>query len=284
MSTDLLATCWTTAGNVHPKAASKRSPFALVDRVEAASRAGFTGMDFVVDDLQEARETIGWSGFRSVLAANGITRVQIETASDWFADGERRRQFDQAFDLTLEAAAELGAWQVKTLADTSGEAVSPAAMTPSWVEIAERAASVGAQLALEPVPWSNLATVEAGARFVQAAGHANGGVVVDIWHVVRGGSTLAGVEVALDPNHLFCVELTDGRGPLPAGTSWEDDADDNRLLPGEGDWDVAGFVASMRRLGYEGPWGIEISSDGFRRLPLDEAVTSASASLRRFVG
>jgi sugar phosphate isomerase/epimerase len=283
MSDDLLATCWTTSGDVHPKAENKRSPFRLVDRIEAAARAGFTGMDFVVDDLREAAETIGWAGFRSALDANGVTRVQIETASDWFAVDDRRKTFDTAFDLTLTAADELGVWQMKTLADTASTPLAPAAMTAAWVDLAGRCAASGALLAVEPVPWSNLATVEAGARFVQEAGHPNGGVVVDIWHLVRGGSTLADVEAAVDPRHLFCVELTDGRGPLPQGTSQEDDADDHRLLPGDGEWDISGFIAAMRRLGYTGPWGIEMSSNDFRRLPLEDAVTRAAESMRRFI-
>jgi sugar phosphate isomerase/epimerase len=280
---DFLATCWTTAGDVHPKAANKRSPFTLIDRIEAASRAGFTGMDFVVDDLHEVETTIGWSGFRTALHSNGIARVQIETASDWFTSGERRSAFDQAFALTLRAADELGVWQIKTLADTSDNSMPPGEMMSAWVDLADRCAAAGAQLAVEPVPWSNLSTVEAGARFVQAAGHSNGGLVVDIWHVIRGGSTLAGIEAAINPRHLFCVELTDGAGPVPAGTSQEDDADDNRLLPGRGEWDIAGFIGSMRRLGYNGPWGIEISSDAFRRLPLNEAVASAAESMRTFI-
>jgi sugar phosphate isomerase/epimerase len=279
----LLATCWTTAGDVHPKAESKRSPFRLVDRIEAAAHAGFTGMDFVVDDLRETEETIGWAGLRSALDANGVTTVQIETASDWFAGDDRRKAFDKAFDLTLRAADELGVWQIKTLADTATQPIEPEGMTAAWTDLAERCAASGALLAVEPVPWSNLATVEAGAHFVQEAGHPNGGLVVDIWHVVRGGSTLASVEAAIDPRHLFCVELTDGRGPLPAGTSQEDDADDHRLLPGDGQWDIPGFIASMRRLGYDGPWGIEMSSDTFRRLPLEDAVAQAAESMRRFI-
>jgi sugar phosphate isomerase/epimerase len=283
LTEELLATCWTTAGDVHPKAANKRSPYSLIDRIEAAARAGFTGMDFVVDDLVEAETTIGWSGFRGALRSNGITMVQIETASDWFASGDRLAAFDRAFALTVKAADELGVWQIKTLPDTAADSVAPGDMMSAWVDLADRCAMSGAQLALEPVGWSNLPTIEAGARFVQAAGHSNGGLVIDIWHVIRGGSTLAGIEAATDPRFLFCVELTDGAGPVPRGSSREDDADDNRLLPGSGEWDITGFIASMRRLGYSGPWGIEMSSETFRRLPLNEAVTTAVESLRRFI-
>lgn len=39
----ILASCWTTAGDVGPMSEDQRSPFALEDRIAAAASAGYTG-------------------------------------------------------------------------------------------------------------------------------------------------------------------------------------------------------------------------------------------------
>jgi sugar phosphate isomerase/epimerase len=44
-----------------------------------------------------------------------------------------------------------------------------------------------------------------------------------------------------------------------------------RRLCGEGEFDVPGFIAALDRAGYDGPYGVEILSEEFRKLPLDEA-------------
>ena len=45
---DLLASCWTTAGNARPLRGDDASPCGIRDRVEAAARAGYRGFELVV--------------------------------------------------------------------------------------------------------------------------------------------------------------------------------------------------------------------------------------------
>ena len=62
------------------------------------------------------------------------------------------------------------------------------------------------------------------------------------------------------------------------GTLFEDTVN-NRLLCGEGSFDLTGLVALLRDLGFDGPWGVEILSTSFRALPVAQA-----AQARREVG
>jgi sugar phosphate isomerase/epimerase len=50
------------------------------------------------------------------------------------------------------------------------------------------------------------------------------------------------------------------------------------MLPGEGDLDTAGFVATMHELGWRGLWGVEMIAEEHRALPVDEALTRARAA------
>ena len=58
---------------------------------------------------------------------------------------------------------------------------------------------------------------------------------------------------------------------------WEDSVD-RRMLPGEGDLDVPGFVATMHELGWRGLWGVEMIAEAHRALPVDQALTRARAA------
>ena len=63
------------------------------------------------------------------------------------------------------------------------------------------------------------------------------------------------------------------------GTLFEDTVN-NRLLCGEGSFDLRGLVALLRDKGFDGPWGVEILSSSFRRLPVTQAVKLAAESAR----
>ena len=54
--TDLLATCWSRAGDAASDRADLRSPLSLRERVEAASAAGFRGFGLLSADLRAAEE------------------------------------------------------------------------------------------------------------------------------------------------------------------------------------------------------------------------------------
>jgi sugar phosphate isomerase/epimerase len=269
---DILATCWTSAGPVDPTAPDARSPFDPVARIEALARAGFTGVDLLLADL-EGRDL---DAVAAAFYANGIVHRQIELVRDWWLpEGE------PSVALALRLAGALGVTQIKAAADLDHPHRPMWEMRDAWVRFADRAAEVGAQLVVEPLPFSNLASIEQGARFVQGAGHPNGGIVVDYWHVRRGGSTPASLAQHVDPAHLLAVELCDGDGPKPVGLTMLEDANTRRMLPGDGTWDVAGFVRTLRDMGFAGPWGVEMVAPWFGALPLAEAASRAGRATRR---
>jgi sugar phosphate isomerase/epimerase len=54
----------------------------------------------------------------------------------------------------------------------------------------------------------------------------------------------------------------------------------DRRLPGDGDFDIAGFVAAVRATGFRGPWGVEVLSAVIGDLTLpDDSAARASLEL-----
>ena len=274
---DLLATCWTTAGDAAPLRGDERSPLPLRERVESAAAAGFRGFGLVYADLVVAERDYGMAGIRSLLDDNGLVHLELELLTDWWADGPRRRRSDEVRRKLLQAAGALGARHVKVAPDVSGEPWDHDRWVAEFAVLAEDARQAGTRVGLEFLPWSNIRTVHDGLRLVGDAGHDAGGLVIDVWHTERAGTPpaeLAGVPL----RHIVGVELSDADAGQ-VGTLFEDTANRRRLC-GEGSFDLQGCIRALRAAGWAGPWGVEILSEAFRRLPVGEAVAAAFATAR----
>jgi sugar phosphate isomerase/epimerase len=52
----------------------------------------------------------------------------------------------------------------------------------------------------------------------------------------------------------------------------------HRRLPGEGEFDIRGYVEVALDMGYAEPWGVEVLSEDLRALPIDEMFRRAYES------
>jgi sugar phosphate isomerase/epimerase len=62
-----------------------------------------------------------------------------------------------------------------------------------------------------------------------------------------------------------------------------EDTVERRLLGGDGCFDLTGLIGLLRNKGFDGPWGVEILSESFRRLPVREALQLAADSTRKLL-
>lgn len=277
---DLLASAWTTAGNVKPMIENEESPYDLRARIEAAAGAGYRGFGIVHADLVVARRQIGLRTLRTILEDNGMVHIEIEMLGDWFATGERRRRSDAIRHDLLEAAAVLGARHIKVGGEIDGYPWPFVRMASDFHDLCRDAAAVGSRIAFEIMPHGTIADLASGMRLIDSGGHAAGGLILDLWHVARGNIDFADV-AALPGRYLFAVELDDADSNV-VGTLLEDTLDRRRLC-GEGALDVPGFIRAIRSTGFEGPWGVEILSDEHRKRTLyDQATRSYATTIRQF--
>ena len=273
-SPDLIAACWTSAGDVVPFRDGPLSPLDVRTRIRAVAEAGYTGFGLTREDLVVARDSIGLTAVASALRENGITTVQLERLTDWWADGERRRLADEARADLFDACGVLGVDNIKVGADDEGAPIEYGPFCEAFDAFATDAARFGVKIGFENTPFSyRIRTTEEAIALVTEVGNPNAGVVLDIWHAFRGGTDYRVIARTLPLEHLFGVELDDGDARA-VGTLLEDTFDRRRVC-GEGDFDVAGFIAAVRGLGWSGPWGVEDMSVTSRSLPLADALARA---------
>ncbi|MGW3419476.1 sugar phosphate isomerase/epimerase family protein [Streptomyces phaeochromogenes] len=269
---DLLATCWTTAGDAVPGQADQRSPLTLRDRVEAAGSAGYKGFGLLYADLVEAERAYGLSGIRSLFEDNGLVHIELELLTDWWADGAPRAASDAVRLELLRAAEALGASHLKIGPGVEDRPWELDLWAEEFATLAAQADGVGARLGIEFLPWTNLKTVHDGLRLVEAAGHPAGGLIIDVWHTERARTPPADL-ASVPASRIVGVELNDADSEV-IGTLFEDTVRRRRLC-GEGSFDLTGIISALRTAGWTGPWGVEILSDTHRALPVREAAEVA---------
>jgi len=269
---DLLATCWTTAGDAAPLRGDERSPLPLPERVAAAAAAGFRGLGLNYADLVAAEREYGIGGIRSMLEDNGMVHLELELLTDWWTDGPQRQDSNKVRRHLLSAAEALGARHLKVGPDVTGTPWNYDRWVSEFARLAAEAREAGTKVGLEFLPWSNIKTVGDGLRLVRDAGHEAGGLIIDVWHTER-AHTPAAALAAVPLGSIIGVELSDAHSAV-IGTLFEDTRDRRRLC-GHGSFDLRGFVTELRSAGWTGPWGVEILSADLRQLPVREAAAAA---------
>ncbi|WP_146590188.1 sugar phosphate isomerase/epimerase family protein [Puniceibacterium confluentis] len=270
---DLCASYWTVSGATYPGAPSEVSPFPLKDRAEVSGRVGWRGMGFVMADMEASLARYGLPTIRRIFSDNGIRHVELEFLVDWHLDGEPRLASERMYDRMLEIGAELGVKKIK-LGGGVFETGAPdlAAMRDALAGICERAAPLGIDIVIEFLPFASIDSIDRGLALFDGLGTTNGGLLVDTWHVQRGGMTAEDIR-KMPPELLRAVELDDA-GAEVLGTLFNDSTHYRRLC-GEGAIDIPAQIQAILDVGYRGYWGVELISAAHRHLPLELAAQRA---------
>jgi sugar phosphate isomerase/epimerase len=138
-------------------------------------------------------------------------------------------------------------------------------------------APAGIRIAFEFTSYGSPTSLSAATAVCDAVGWERCGLLVDAWHLFRGGESLTDV-AGLDGGRIALVHVSDG-GLVPhADPVFE--GRNGRLLPGSGSFDLDGLANALAAAGYAGPLALEVLSAELRRLPPDEGARRLRAAAR----
>jgi sugar phosphate isomerase/epimerase len=253
----------------------------LQDRLTAAAQAGFGGVGLRWPDVLDCcRRGTSISELARIIADLGLQVHELESVHGWYLASAAGREARRAEDELYRVADVLGGRHVTVVAEFEGPLPELPRTADRFRELCTRAERHGLIAALEFVPQlTALKDLPTAAAVAAAAGSANGGVLLDSWHLYHSGGTPADVR-ALPTGSVVAVQLSDG--PATAATS-RTATTFERELPGQGSFDLVGLIRSVRETGFAGPFGVEIFHPDFHALSLQTAADSAYRSVRSIV-
>jgi sugar phosphate isomerase/epimerase len=254
----------------------RASRHGLEERLAACAGAGYAGYWLHHRDYLEQRAAgLDDEQLRDLFDRCGMRHRGVEFLTGWFLPGDVAAK--EAERAAFDAAKAIGARVANVGADFSGHGLERRAMVAHFSALCARAADLGLSIALEIVPWSNVPDVEAALDFMEPA---NAGLVIDCWHIFRGGVPLSELG-RIPPERILCVQVNDAEA-TPVGQLAEDTL--RRKQCGEGAFDLVGFAAALDRMGVMVPFSVEIISPEVAALPVEEAARVSFAAARRVFG
>jgi 4-hydroxyphenylpyruvate dioxygenase len=261
---------------VHTSIATVSLSGSLTEKLTAAARAGFDGVEIFENDLLASPLTL--EGVRARCADLGLTidlyqpmRDVEAVPTDEFERNLRRAR--HKFDLMKR----LGADTVLVCSSVSPLAEDDDALAAGQLRhLADLAQDFGIRVAYEALAWGrHVSTYDHAWRIVRAADHPALGTCLDSFHILARGSDPKGIE-DIPGEKIFFLQLADA--PLMAMDvlQW---SRHYRCFPGQGGLDVASLLGHVVRAGYTGPLSLEVFNDVFRQAEAGSTAMDARRSL-----
>ena len=272
---ELMALYWTVSGPVEIHKGREWSLFDWRDRCAEAAKVGFAGLGLWHADVSHQLETRSLDEMAKIFRDAGLKYLEVEFLWEFFVPQGQpaRADSDRLRKQLFETAVAFDAHHIKVgnIPETPCELDR---LIEEYAALCDDAAQhTHAKVAYEIIPFDpNVHTLEDGLRLVTEAARPNGGLAIDTWHM--GKLRIAPEELKRIPGeYLAWVELSDG--PVEYMPDPIDEVINHRRLPGEGEFDIPGYIEACQEAGYGGPWGVEVLSAELRNLPMEEAFQRA---------
>jgi sugar phosphate isomerase/epimerase len=249
----------------------------LRELAEAARAGGFAAVSPWPAQVERTRaEGLGDGELRALLAGAGLVVDALDPLLTWLP-GESLPPGDWTTEAQLLGLAErLGARSIN-LAQGFGARLDLDRAAEALAGVCDRARERGLLVTLEFLPWSGIPDARTALAVVERAGRANAAVMVDVWHVFRGATDDAQLR-ALPGARIGGIQLSDA--PAAAAPDLVAETMQARLLPGDGDAPLAGWLRILAAAGSRAPIGVEVFSRELAALPPAEVGRRCGAAAR----
>ncbi|GAA2041978.1 dehydroshikimate dehydratase QsuB [Yaniella flava] len=242
----------------------------LEEKMQACATAGFDGIEVFEADLVVSPSSP--AEIKALADRLGLTLDLYQPFRDF--EGVEEAQFQdnlRRLEAKFQLMQELGMDLVLVPSNAGTATVNDDAVVADQLRrAAELAQRYDVRIAYEALAWGRFVnTYWHSWELVEAADHPNLGVCLDSFHILSRDDDPARI-TDIPADKIFFVQLADapdlGMDLLP----W---SRHHRVFPGEGSFDMVGFMAKLTETGYDGPLSLEIFNDVFRET--DPVLTAA---------
>ena len=239
----------------------------LESKLRAIAQAGFNGVEIFENDLLTS--SISTRQVRELMSYLGLACTMFQPFRDFegMPDALRERVFER-MERKFDIMQELGTDLLLVCSNVSPAALADRGrIVADFRELGERAAQRGLRVGYEALAWGRHVFDHREAwSIVREVDHPAIGLILDSFHSLSRAIPIESLR-EIDPARIFIVQLADAPLLQMDHLSWSRHF---RNMPGQGDFPLVDYVATLIERGYKGPLSLEIFNDRFRS-------TSASA-------
>ncbi|MHC9060297.1 sugar phosphate isomerase/epimerase family protein [Pantoea sp. y20] len=235
-----------------------------VTQLRIAHETGFSGLEILPEHLYRYLDNGGsYAAYRDLMAKYSVDITCINALKRIGRhEPEARAELLREAEKICQAAVELRCPVVQIMALTELDHLSAAERDAILLKnisaIADIGAPHGIKFQIEVVAFTAFNSLQHALDLIKQSGKDNLGVVVDFWHLHAGGGTTPAEVARMDKDLIYGVHFCDGRAAKP-GEAWEEWVQRD-YAPGQGDVDIAAWVAAVKATGYDGVWSPELLS------------------------
>lgn len=236
------------------------------DRVKAAKDAGYEGIGLRAETYVDAlNEGLFDQDILDILAKYEMKVTEVEYIVQW---AEATRSYEQKYKEQM-CFHMCRLFNVNHINIGLMENYSVEYTGQKLKELCQRAGQF--TIGLEPMPYSGVPNFEKAWAVVQASGASNAAIILDTWHWVRADQPY----FQLTPEQaekIVSIQINDAYERPYAASILRDESMHDRLAPGVGAKDTAGFVKMIKDSGVKpAVIGVEVISDAYLAQGLDYA-------------
>ncbi len=261
----------------------------LLDRLAPTAAASFTGISvFATECAALAEQGISLAEQRKRINDVGLDVAEVEIVAKWLPNHRPQANMpawssEGMMNLTPEAilpiAAELGASSV-VVAEAFGTPFDAELMAEGFAATCDTFQTAGINVAFEFISNTTVSTLEQAAEIVRLANRDNGGILLDSFHLFRGGSSLETLR-SLPGSAIKSIQLSDA--PIKLDDSVENEMIRSRLLPGDGVFNLRGLIDILDEIGCTARVGLEIFSESLATLPASAIANRCAIAARKLL-
>ena len=248
----------------------------LEEKLAAAAAAGFDAVELFEPDLIASPHTP--AEVRARCEALGLEIALYQPLRDFEAVPEERFAANlRRAEAKFAVMEELGADTVLVCSNVSPHAIDDDALAAAQLrELAERGAERGIRIAYEALAWGrHVRDYDHAWRIAEAGDHPNLGTCLDSFHILSRGADPSGIR-DIPAEKIFFLQLADAPELVMDVLQW---SRHYRCFPGQGGFDLAGFLGHVLAAGYDGPLSLEVFNDVFRQADPGRMAVDAMRSL-----
>ena len=236
-------------------------PASLIDKIGIAADAGFEAVELWNDEVSQFEiEGGSLAELKQRLGDAGLRTPSMIALFEWMqsAGTARNAAFTEALRRMKQAAA-IGATRIVASPVPDEQHVDIGEAAARYRELLEMGTEIGVTPAMEFLGFQkNIYQLEQAVAIARQSDHPDACIVLDPFHLYRGGSGFGGIRLLKDVKIAIC-HFNDA----PSAPTQFEQSDSDRVYPGDGILPLAQMLQDLRSIGYHGYLSVELFNQSY---------------------